>query len=183
MRVTITSSGYDPERPDAPPVGDSAPPSDAGPGPKRATRCADHIASDDHLSYLAWHAKSERSQEQGLKQMQCDECKRWQWPWEMVGQAMSGAHAPAPSRAATQAERDAAVLEAVRSWRQQGQVGIPTPKGLAILVSVLNPGPAFASLDGRAVSASLARLKSQGKVRNGPGTLGWEACAPTEAHR
>ena len=156
-------------------------------------KCADHIASDDKLSYLAWHEKSERSQEQGLKQTQCDECKRWHWPWEMVGDATAGeaaralepgtdrrramigrvmrcadhvlglrgfpeqawcieckcrvsaAQAPVSSRAATQAERDAAVLEAVRNWRQQGQVGIPTPKGLAILVSVLYPGPAFAS--------------------------------------
>ncbi len=178
MRVTVASSGYDPESPTRHQVSDSMPPPDAEPGPKRAMRCVDHIASDDKLSYLAWHAKSERSQGQGLKQTQCDECKRWQWPWEMVGQAKSGTHAAAPPRAATQAERDAAVLEAVRSWRQQGQVGIPTPKGLAILVSVLYPGPAFKSLDGRAVSASLARLKSQGKVHNGPGTLGWEACAP-----
>lgn len=89
---------------------------------------------------------------------------------------------PALARAtgATRAERDAAVLEAVRLWRECGQVGIPTPKGLAILAHVLFPGPALKSLDGRAVSASLARLKAQGKVHNGPGTLGWEACVPTE---
>jgi hypothetical protein len=74
-------------------------------------------------------------------------------------------------------------MEAVRRWRERGQVGIPTPKGLAILAHVLFPGPALKSLDGRAVSASLARLKAQGKVHNGPGTLGWEACAPEEGRR
>lgn len=75
----------------------------------------------------------------------------------------------------TRDERDAAVLEAVRSWRLRGQVGGPTPKGLAIMVHVIaaEQGRAVrASLDGRAVSTSLARLKAQGKVVNG--LLGWE---------
>jgi len=83
----------------------------------------------------------------------------------------------------TRDERDAAVLEAVQSWRLRGQVGCPTPKGLALLVSLMafEKGTARAPMSGRALSESLARLKARGQVVNG--LLGWEAVEPQEQPR